>query len=149
MKKSLFSLLLMAVVVACSSGAKKQQASEEEVIESVEIVDDGHYAENSLDYWGVYKGTLPAADCPGIETTLVINEDDTFSLTSVYIDRDTTIEGKGTYTLEKGYLTLTFEDADQEEQYYFIGENTATRLNADKEFVEGDLASQYVLNKVE
>ncbi len=148
MKKNLFLLILMVAVASCSGGAKKQQAAEEEVIESVEIVDDGHYAENSLDYWGVYKGTLPAADCPGIETTLVINDDGTFNLTSVYIERDSTIEGKGTYTLEKGYMTLTF-DGDEEAQYYFIGENKATRLNANKEFVDGELADQYILSKVE
>ncbi|NMA73921.1 MAG: copper resistance protein NlpE [Bacteroidales bacterium] len=148
MKKNLFLLLLMVAVVACSGGTKKQQVAEEEGIESVDIVDDGHYAENSLDYWGVYKGTLPAADGPGIETTLVINDDDTFNLTSVYVDRNTTIEEKGTYTLEKGYMTLSF-DGDQEAQYYFIGENRATRLNADKEFIAGELADQYVLNKVE
>lgn len=148
MKKNLFLLLLMVAVVACSGGTKKQQVAEEEGIESVDIVDDGHYAENSLDYWGVYKGILPAADGPGIETTLVINDDDTFNLTSVYVDRDTTIEEKGTYTLEKGYMTLSF-GGDQEAQYYFIGENRATRLNADKEFIAGELADQYVLNKVE
>ena len=36
---------------------------------------DIHNAETSLDYEGTYKGVLPAADCPGIETTLILNPD--------------------------------------------------------------------------
>ena len=148
MKKNLLLLLILVLALVSCGGQKKQEVVAEEVVTEVEAFDDGHYAENSLDYWGVYKGVLPAADCPGIETTLTINEDNTFSLLSVYIDRDTSFDEKGTYTLEKGYMTLTF-DGDEEVQYYFIGEDTATRLTSDKEFVESELAEHYVLNKVD
>ena len=47
-----------------------------------------HNAETSLDYLGVYKGTLPAADCPGIETTLTLAPDGSYALHLKYIDRD-------------------------------------------------------------
>ena len=151
--KNLLLLTILIVLFSCSGGAKKNQATDVsadniEVSDDIQIFDDGHYAENSLDYWGVYQGILPAADCPGIETTLTINEDHTFSLKLVYIDRDSSFNNRGTYTLEKSYLTLTFTNGEETE-YYFIGENTATRLTADKEFIEGELANQYVLTKVE
>ena len=38
---------------------------------------DMHTAEISLDYYGTYKGTLPAADCPGINVTLTLNKNKT------------------------------------------------------------------------
>lgn len=48
--------------------------------------------------FGTYEGTLPAADCEGIKTILVINEDKTYTLKSEYIGReDATFETSGIY----------------------------------------------------
>lgn len=37
---------------------------------------------------GYYTGTLPCADCPGIETTLWVRNDSTYVMQRKYIDRD-------------------------------------------------------------
>lgn len=150
--KNIFILTLLIALVSCSGGAKKNQATDVsadnvEVSDDIQIFDDGHYAENSLDYWGVYKGKLPSAGSP-IELTLTLNKEGTFNIKELHSDSDSSFENSGTYTLEKSYLTLTFTDKEEVE-YYFIGENTATLLTPDKEFYEGELASQYVLTKVE
>ena len=135
--KNIFILTLLIALVSCSGGAKKNQATDVsadnvEVSDDIQIFDDGHYAENSLDYWGVYKGKLPSAGSP-IELTLTLNKEGTFNIKELHSDSDS-----------------SFENTDKEEvEYYFIGENTATLLTPDKEFYEGELASQYVLTKVE
>ena len=50
--------------------------------------------------FGVYEGTLPAADCKGIKTMLVINEDKTYTLKSEYIGKkDATFETCGVYII--------------------------------------------------
>jgi len=41
-------------------------------------VDAQHTSANSLDWAGVYRGVLPCADCPGIETTLRLATDSTY-----------------------------------------------------------------------
>lgn len=104
-----------------------------------------HNAENSLDYEGTYKGVFPAADCPGIETTLTLNPDKTFSLHSVYIDRDSSFDEKGTYTLKDNLLTLNEEGGEL--SYYKVEENHLRKLTMDKQEITGELADHYVLNK--
>ena len=42
---------------------------------------------SSKDFAGTFTGTLPCADCPGIDETLQLNPDGSFKLTDVYRDR--------------------------------------------------------------
>ena len=98
-----------------------------------------------MDYEGTYKGTFPAADCPGIETTLTLNNDRTFTLDSKYIDRNQTFNESGKYTLKGNLLTLVSNDG--EEEYYKVEENRLRKLDRDKKEITGDLAGYYILKK--
>lgn len=100
---------------------------------------------SSLDCEGTYKGVLPAADCPGIETTLTLNQDQTFTLHSVYLERDSSFEEKGTYTVEDNVITLLSEDGFV--TYCAVGENSLRMLDLDKKEITGELAEHYVLKK--
>ena len=106
-----------------------------------------HNAETSLDYLGVYKGTLPAADCPGIETTLTLAPDGSYALHLKYIDRDSEFDEKGAYKVKGNLLTLTPMDGQPE--YYKVEENQVRKLDADKQPVTGALAENYALKKTE
>ena len=108
-------------------------------------VNDMHNAENALDYEGTYKGVLPAADCPGIETTLTLNPDKTFALHSVYIDKNSSFDEKGTYTVEEDLLTLQEEGGEL--SYYSIEEKRLRKLDMEKQKITGELAEHYVLEK--
>ncbi|MEG1545899.1 MAG: copper resistance protein NlpE [Bacteroides sp.] len=141
MKKILILVCSCALISACGHNSKSNNSSN---VDSTEVV-DMHNAENSLDYQGTYKGTLPAADCPGIETTLTLNKDNSFTLQSVYIDRKTTFDEKGTYAIIDNIITATTDDG--ETKYYKVGENHLKMLNADKEEVTGELAESYTLKK--
>lgn len=107
MKKFFILVCHDALLAACNNSAKtnKSAGTDSTSIEATDI----HNAENSLDYEGTYKGVFPAADCPGIEITLTLNPDKTFSLHSVYIDRDSSFDEKGTYILKDNLLTLKEE----------------------------------------
>ena len=85
------------------------------------------------------------ADCPGIETTLILNPDKTYTLHSVYIDRDSSFDDKGTYTLKGNLLTLKEENG--EISYYKVEENRVRLLTDDKQEITGALADHYILNK--
>lgn len=141
MKKIFVLACLCLFVVACGNKSKSGQASG---TDSTEVV-DMHTAENSLDIAGTYTGTFPAADCPGINTTLTLNKDKTFTCISEYIDRkDATFAENGTYVIEGNMLTLI---TDGQPQYYKIGENTLTHLDGDKQEVQGELAPYFILKK--
>lgn len=93
----------------------------------------------------MYKGVTPAADCPGIETTLTLNTDNTFTLRLVYIDRDTQFDETGNFVLDGNILTLTSRDGTK--SYYKVEEGQVRMLNADKQEVTGELADMYILKQ--
>ena len=80
-----------------------------------------------------------------LKTTLTLNPDKTFSLHSVYIDRDSSFDEKGTYTLKDNLLTLNEEGGEL--SYYKVEENHLRKLTMDKQEITGELADHYVLNK--
>lgn len=144
MKKNLILFVCScAFLTACNNGAKTNKSSETDAA-SIEV-SDMQNVENSLDYEGTYKGVFPAADCPGIETTLTLNPDKTFALHSVYIDKNSSFDEKGTYTVEEDLLTLQEEGGEL--SYYSIEEKRLRKLDMEKQKITGELAEHYVLEK--
>ena len=145
MKNKVMILAAAITLVACGGNQQKKAVSEKVKADAVKV--DMHDAESSLDYLGVYKGTLPAADCPGIETTLTLAPDGSYALHLKYIDRDSEFDEKGAYKVKGNLLTLTPMDGQPE--YYKVEENQVRKLDADKQPVTGALAENYVLKKTE
>ena len=135
-------LILAAAAVAlasCGGNAPRRSAQQE----TGAFKPDIHNAETSLDYRGTYRGVLPAADCPGIETTLTLKPDGTYSLHEEYLERDARFDAEGAYTLHGNLLTLEGSDTT----WYKVEENRLRRLTTDRKEVEGPLAEHYVLRK--
>ena len=145
MKKNVLILAAAFALVACGGNAQKKTAVAD-TQKTAAAAPDMHTAETSLDYWGSYEGTLPAADCPGIRTTLTLKPDGTYTLHLKYIDRDSEFDGKGSFAVKGNLLTLTPSDGGAPE-YYQVGENHVRRLDAEKQPVTGPLAENYVLQK--
>lgn len=145
MKKNLLILAAALALVACGGNAPKKTAAAETQATTAEAP-DMHTAETSLDYLGTYEGTLPAADCPGIQTTLTLNPDGTYKVHLKYIDRDSEFDEKGAFTVKGNLLTLIPSDGGQPE-YYKVEENRVRRLDAEKQPVTGPLAENYILQK--
>lgn len=144
MKMNLYfvaTVLCMTTLASCNSNKKAESTNAADTTQVVDM----HTAEISLDYYGEYKGTVPAADCPGIEMTLVLNKDDTFTLHSSYIDRKTVIDESGTFSIEGNILTL--KEKDGATSYYKVEEGRVVMLNAEKQPAEGAMADAYVLKQ--
>lgn len=137
-------LLVTAALLASCSGQKKEQTATEKQNETTVQAPDMHNAENALDYQGTYKGTIPAADCPGINVTLTLGNDGTFEEIYEYIERDT-FSSKGTYTVKVNTLTTVSETNDT--TYYKVEENRLRMLDREQNLIEGELADKYILNK--
>ncbi len=103
MKKHLLLLLTcMAVISGCDNTPKPEtaeivpadapssdiadaiQQAESSEIEEVIVTQQSHNANNALDWDGTYIGTLPCADCSGINVTLNLNKDGTYILVQSY-----------------------------------------------------------------
>ena len=132
MKKYVLVVAVAAALFSCSGNPKADATQTDKNKQETAQVPDMHNAETSLDYWGVYEGTLPAASSPGIKTTLTLNKDKTFTLRSEYIDeKDGIFNDK-----EGGDIT-----------YYKVEEGQLKMLDQQKQPITGDLAKFYILKQ--
>jgi copper homeostasis protein (lipoprotein) len=110
--------------------------------------DAGHASKNSLDWAGTYVGTLPCADCEGMHTTLILNPDMTYTLSTRYVGKnDRVFEQRGVFSFSAEGSTLTLDAVGQGPSAYKVGENTLTQLDMQGQAITGDLAENYVLRK--
>lgn len=159
MKKIFFVLLSFAIAItACNQNNKTEETSNDDIQNEVVEIDgdsllnvdsafaDEHTAENSLDYWGTYKGVLPCADCEGIEAEIVLTRDGTYTIKYTYLGKKSEpyVE-KGDYRIKGNYATL--EESNGNITKYFVSENYIKQLDADGKEVTGVLANKYILKK--
>ena len=119
----------MFLTVSCES--KKEEVVTNQTQEAV----DEHNAKNSLDYLGTYKGTLPCADCEGIETEIILSKD------------EKVFEELGDFTWQEDGNTMSLEGIDSEPTLYFVSENKLIQLDQEGNKIEGNLAKNYELLK--
>ncbi len=109
--------------------------------------DAAHDARNSIDWAGSYRGTLPCADCPGIESVVTLASDATYRTQSRYLGKGRQVfREQGTFSWNEAGNTITFEG--REPARYFVGENRLTRLAPDGSRITGQLADRYVLTRI-
>lgn len=114
--------------------------------EPQEAVPAGDNSRNSLDWAGVYVGTLPCADCPGIRMRVELRSDNTFTRTLTYLERDVRpVEEAGSFTWDRsGSRIMLGANAAQQFQ---VGENVLFHLDRNGQRISGDLATAYELQK--
>lgn len=146
--------LLIAVaaltLISCTNQGSKQEEQDAAVTE--EVAPDMHTSETSLDWAGVYEGTMPCASCEGIETVVELRNDHTYTATYTYMGTDeytVTNEGSFTFDVTGNTITLKTDDEQIDDQItqFKVGENQLTLLGADGEVNTGELAEFYVLQK--
>ena len=146
MKKKLYLAAAFCMIIATGCTNNKKSANSDNVVANTMQVADMHNAETSLDYFGEYKGTNPAADCPGIEVTLIFNKDRTYTQKYIYLERkDGEFNETGTFKVEGNILTATSKNG--EKSYYKVEEGRIVILDADKQPITGALADMYVLKQ--
>lgn len=138
-KKMKQKFVVTALTVIClsfisCSGTKKEEDKKPETI--------------AANWAGTYKGTLPCADCEGIETSIVFKADNTFEKTETYLkgEQKDTFTESGTLTWNETKTHVTLVSGSGFFQYK-VSDNSLTALDSEGEEVSGDLASHYVLKK--
>jgi len=150
MKKivSILSIIcLFFALNACKLGGKKRTDAGVEVKVAI-----GDNSRASVDWDGTYFGIVPCADCPGIETRITLNKDETYHISWKYQDRDDKVfqnSGKFQWDDDGGIIILEDMDKDKFPDRYRVGENRLFQLDKDGNKITGDLAQNYILSKVE
>lgn len=105
-----------------------------------------HTSQNALDWAGIYKGTLPCADCPGVREMLVLYKNQTYALNTHYIDRPGAAFARSdSFTWVNGN-TIRLEGM-QAPMFFRVGENQVTQLGMDGQPMTGPMAAKMVLKK--
>ncbi len=109
--------------------------------------DAAHSSHNALDWAGVYRGVLPCADCPGIETVVELKQDGTYITQAKYLGKNYEVApDQGQFSWADAGNTITLSGA--EPARYAVGENQLTRLAIDGSSITGPNAEHYVLTKL-
>lgn len=150
MKKAALVFTIAAITFLGCKNEEKKEASSMETVETLDsAIVDSHNSENSLDWAGIYEGTLPCADCEGIKTVLELKSDKTFSLSQTYLGKsdsknEFTQKGEFAWNQEGTMIRLRSESS----RFQFkIGENQLWMMDLKGNIIEGDLADMYILKK--
>ncbi len=118
-------LLLLALALV-STACTHRQASDG----APSGADPAHGSRNSIDWAGVYEGVLPCADCPGIQTRLTLNRDETYELGTLYLGRDSAARlVRGRFSWQPSGNAITLENQHGGQQF-MVGEGRLALLQA-------------------
>jgi len=106
----------------------------------------GDNSMTSVDWPGTYQGILPCADCSGIQTQIILNENLTYEMETRYMDKkDTIFNTSGKFNWDKSGSIISFDNETR--QRYQVGENRLFQLDKKGKRITGDLANKYILEK--
>jgi uncharacterized lipoprotein NlpE involved in copper resistance len=146
-KSAIVLFLLCTAIVSCNQASQSGSNSDSAQAAAV-TAPDMHNAQNSLDVAGTYKGTLPCADCEGIETTITLNNDSTYSRTDKYLGKgNNEFKADGKWHFLADGNTIALNDGKDKPVKFKVGENTLTMLDTEGKEITGALAEHYVLKK--
>jgi len=133
MRNNIFIIILLSIWFgACSSTGSAKTADN---------------SRTSLDWAGVYAGTTPAADGPGINVQITLRADESYSIVYNYIDRQNTATESGTFSWNEAGNTIILKDTTFP-PYYRVGENHLLQLDMKGNVIKGNLADLYILKKM-
>ena len=150
MKKIIIVLSIVCLLIglsACKS-KNKEQANPNADLQVATV----HNSQNSLDWAGTYSGVIPCADCPGIEVQIILNSDNTFQMTRRYQGKENSVysfSGTFQWNSDGNIIILNGLEKNRFPTQYLVGENMIRQLDMEGNVINGDLAQNYVLNKVE
>lgn len=150
-KKSALTIFVIIAILAFNScGGNK--AKEPVALMNTQIeqqIPVGDNSQTSLDWNGIYEGTLPCADCEGIYTIIELNLDKSFVMSNEYLGKkdNSKRETKGSFEWDNTGSNITLIDAGNVTKHFKVGENRLFALDQDGQMITGELANLYILIK--
>jgi copper homeostasis protein (lipoprotein) len=149
------SILLAALVIAAMSGCKPQAPAEtaappappEAAAPAAPVADALPSAQgapfDAKAFAGTFAGTLPCADCPGIDTRIVLAADGTYTITESYQERSAPeLKGDGTWTAEENNRRLRLDPnskSDNDRLFAILSNDEIRQLDMEGKAIESGL----------
>ncbi|MBS1629036.1 MAG: META domain-containing protein [Bacteroidetes bacterium] len=99
---------------------------------------------------GVYTGTLPCADCEGIQTMIKLKKDGSYEREMDYLGksvRPLRDSGRVQFGPQNGQIELCEKNNPASKEPFSVQGNSLTQLNGDGKPVTGPLASHFIFHK--
>lgn len=138
--KQIFIIAASLSLLACQSNTTTSHAHNESFKDTL------HNSQNSLDWSGTYIGIIPCADCPGIETTVVLNQDETFTYKASYLERNLILIDSGKF-MWHDHGSIVHIKGKEVDMKYKVGENQLFSLDQEEKIIDGPLHNNYILKK--
>ena len=144
MKKIIRLMSLFFVFVACNNAGNKKEESKDtstaaQVVKKEPVVTES------------YHGVIPCADCEGIEVSLSLMDNGTYSRRDLYISRKAKEPGSNEFSYHDKFMmhgdTLHLLGITEGADHYLKTDSTLIQLGADNQRITGNLAYKYVLKK--
>jgi hypothetical protein len=140
--KILYAILFLLFAASCNSDPSPIAATDsayKTVVPETPVIN----AEN-------YVGTLPCADCEGIDVSLQLNHDSIYIMNSVY--KGSRVDSSNNHFIDSGKWSLHGADTlilsgKNHSTKYLKTESTLTQLDGNGELITGPLAKMFVLHK--
>jgi uncharacterized lipoprotein NlpE involved in copper resistance len=118
------------------------------ILTKSDYLNDNHNSRNSLDWAGLYSGTIPCANCEGIKVEINLNIDETYQISYLYLGKENNtpevVSGKFAWNETGNAIILDTKDYPP---YYKVGENRLIQLDMDGNPINGEYADMYILAK--
>ncbi len=131
-------------MVACNDSGEKAAATD------TMVMDKPVEATGNENTTTVYAGTLPCADCEGIETTITLHTDHTFEQQSVYKTNrpgEKEFADSGTWMNHDGGI-IHLKNKSSAGTMYIKTDSTLVQLDGDGKRIEGPVADKFILKKI-
>lgn len=134
----------LALTVAFASCNNKQTKADATANDSVAVVSDTV----APSFVGEYEGTLPCADCPGIQTYLKLDSDTTYLYKQNYLERGDQgkVEQSGVFTINNDVITL-ITPSSGEKIYYKLLDGAVALSDSVGTLAEGQIGEFNKLKK--
>jgi len=153
MKTVLLLLSGILLLVSCGNNASTEAppadsaiAKTDAVVPKVDTIPAQVSAES-------YSGILPCADCQGIETSIVLSSDGSFSKHLLYIGRKSKGAGSNEFSatgkwMLHGMDTVHLTDVKDGPSMYIRTDSSMIQLDMSGKRITGKLAGKYELKKI-
>lgn len=148
-KALLGGLAALLVLTACEPNSSPSAApAQQQASTATAAPDNSANSANSLDWAGKYQGVMPCADCEGIATSLTLNPDLSYQLTTTYLGKDATaFKQQGQFEWDAKGAVIRLLNQNDGPALYQVGENQLFQLDMQGQRITGELAEQYQLKK--
>ena len=135
-------IFLLITIFSCQN--------KKETIQETKPLSINDFPKSNIDqnFVGVYQGILPCADCEGMETILVINENNTFTKSVHYLGKGNKVfEQKGNFSWNTLGNVIQLNDIENAPNQYLVTNSKLVQLDLEGKIIAGNLAKEYEFTK--